>query len=77
MWLRIKALHLKSSQGNNMFLFLSYTLRNVISDCIKLLKSCHVLTEQLVAYTMENGGMIKSPMEVNNIVTAAKNIRPR
>lgn len=50
---------------------------NVISHCIELLKSCHVLTEQLVAYTMESSGMIKSPTEVNNIVAAAKNIRPR
>ena len=54
-----------------------HVYRNVISHCIELLKSCHVLTEQLVAYTMESSGMIKSPTEVNNIVAAAKNIRPR
>ena len=49
----------------------------MISHCIELLKSCHLLTGQLVAYTMESSGMIKSPTEVDNIVAAAKNIRPR
>ncbi|PFX28649.1 transmembrane protein 98-like [Stylophora pistillata] len=50
---------------------------NLILHCIDLLKSCHVLTEQLVAHTMESSGTIKSPTEMDKIVTAAKNIRPR
>lgn len=50
---------------------------HLISHCIDLLKSCHVLTEQLVAHTMESSGTIKSPTEMDKIVTAAKEIRPR
>nr|XP_058948290.1 transmembrane protein 98-like [Pocillopora verrucosa] len=50
---------------------------HLISHCIDLLKSCHVLTEQLVAHTMESSGTIKSPTEMDKIVTAAKKIRPR
>ncbi|RMX57536.1 hypothetical protein pdam_00005782 [Pocillopora damicornis] len=50
---------------------------HLISHCIDLLKSCHVLTEQLVAHTLESSGTIKSPTEMNKIVTAAKEIRPR
>lgn len=50
---------------------------HLISQCIDLLKSCHVLTEQLVAHTMESSGTIKSPTEMDKIVTAAKEIRPR
>lgn len=50
---------------------------HLISHCIDLLKSCHVLTEQLVAHTMESSGTIKSPTEMGKIVTAAKEIRPR
>ena len=54
-----------------------YCYRNLISHCIDLLKSCHALTEQLVTYTMESSGIIKSQTEMDNIVAAAKNIRPR
>ena len=54
-----------------------YCFRHLISHCIDLLKSCHVLTEQLVAHTMESSGTIKSPTEMDKIVTAAKEIRPR
>lgn len=50
---------------------------HLISHCIDLLKSCHVLTEQLVAHTIESSGRIKSPTEMGKIVTAAKEIRPR
>ncbi|CAH3130716.1 unnamed protein product [Pocillopora meandrina] len=50
---------------------------HLISHCIDWLKSCHVLTEQLVAHTMESSGTIKSPTEMDKIVTAAKEIRPR
>ena len=51
--------------------------RNLISHCIDLLKSCHILTGRLVAYTMESASMIKSPSEIDSIVAAAKNIQPR
>jgi len=50
---------------------------NLISHCIDLLKSCHILTGRLVAYTMESASMIKSPSEIDSIVAAAKNIQPR
>lgn len=50
---------------------------NLISHCIDLLKSCHILTARLVAYTMENTCMIKSPRDMTNIVAAAKHIQPR
>lgn len=50
---------------------------NLISHCIDLLKSCHILTGQLVAYAMDSSGLIKSPVKIRNIVAAAKDIQPR
>lgn len=70
MWIRISYFQLILSSLYNCH-------RNLILHCIDLLKSCHVLTEQLVAHTMESSGTIKSPTEMDKIVTAAKNIRPR
>lgn len=50
---------------------------NLISHCIDLLKACHILTGRLVSYTMDSSANVKSPNEMVNIVTAAKDIQPR
>lgn len=50
---------------------------SLVSHCIELLKSCHMLTASLVAYTKENSCIIKSSQDMDNIVAAAKQIQPR
>ncbi|XP_029190492.2 transmembrane protein 98-like [Acropora millepora] len=50
---------------------------SLVSHCIELLKSCHMLTGSLVAYTKENSCIIKSSQDMDNIVAAAKQIQPR
>lgn len=80
-WIKMKSIFCGKYFGKDWkILILSLIVwydRNLISHCIDLLKSCHILTARLVAYTMENTCMIKSPRDMTNIVAAAKHIQPR
>ena len=62
---------------NTKIIIITLSCRNLISHCIDLLKACHILTGRLVSYTMDSSANVKSPNEMVNIVTAAKDIQPR
>ncbi|XP_022079772.1 transmembrane protein 98-like [Acanthaster planci] len=49
----------------------------LIPHCIGILKTCHHLTEKLVAMTMGNPMSVKTPESLSEIVTVAKRISPR
>ncbi|KAK3735979.1 hypothetical protein QZH41_014124, partial [Actinostola sp. cb2023] len=50
---------------------------SLVCHCVEVLKSCHHLTDKLVAYTVENGSKIQSQEYMKNILSAAKNISPK
>lgn len=49
----------------------------LIPHCIAILRTCHLLTEKLVAMTMRDGGTMKSPETMTDIIAIAKRINPR
>ncbi|XP_013399933.1 transmembrane protein 98-like [Lingula anatina] len=49
----------------------------LVPHCIAILKTCHLLTDKLVAMTMRNGGSMRSPETLTDIVAIAKRISPR
>ncbi|XP_031570804.1 transmembrane protein 98-like [Actinia tenebrosa] len=49
----------------------------LIGHCVELLKTCHELTEKLVAYTVENGPKIKSQDGMKQIMASARHIGPK
>ncbi|XP_038077597.1 transmembrane protein 98-like [Patiria miniata] len=49
----------------------------LIPHCIGILKTCHHLTEKLVAMTMGNPVSVKKPESLSEIVKVAKRISPR
>ncbi|CAM9386237.1 transmembrane protein 98 [Lethenteron reissneri] len=49
----------------------------LIPHCIEILKTCHTLTEKLVAMTMGSGLKVKSSKSLSDIITVAKRIGPR
>ncbi|KXJ09844.1 transmembrane protein 98 [Exaiptasia diaphana] len=50
---------------------------SLVCHCVAVLKTCHHLTDKLVAYTVENGPKINCQDYMKKIVTAARNISPK
>ncbi|XP_065839651.1 transmembrane protein 98-like [Oscarella lobularis] len=49
----------------------------LIPHCLEVLKTCHQLTDRLVAVTMKNASKAESKEKVGEIVTVARRITPR
>ena len=54
-----------------------YALSGLAPHCLAILKTCHNLTERLVAMTIGNGRELQSPETLTELVTIAKRIGPR
>lgn len=52
-------------------------ITGLVPHCISILKTCHHLTEQLVAMTMSNSEKIRTQEMLTDIITVAKRINPR